>query len=161
MSKAKRGVRAVAMLEASKGVLSLMVAIALHNLVGEDVQWMLRSVIAQLHLNPTGYVAHLLIEESQHLTASQLKLVEFGAFAYTAIRFIEAFGLWHGMVWTEWFAFLSGAIYIPFELYEMATNFNWLTTVIFVINVIVVWYMYTVLQSQRSERAKNAQMREE
>ncbi len=45
--------------------------------------------------------------------------------------------MWHGMVWTEWFAFISGTIYLPFEIYEMIVNFNVLSVGVFAINVAV------------------------
>ncbi len=165
MSNAKKGLQAVATLEASKGVLSLLVALAVHMLAGEDLQWVINNFVSQMHLNPAGYLTQLLVKESQHLSSTNLTLIEVGALVYTAIRFIEAYGLWHGMVWTEWFAFLSGAIYLPFEIYEMIVNFNALSVGVFVINIIVVWYMYTVLKAQRAlhrnQAAETAAVNEE
>ncbi len=149
MSKAKKGLQAVATLEASKGVLSLIVGLGLHMLAGENLHLIISDLVAHLHLNPANYVTHMLLQESQSISSSNITLVEIGAFAYAAIRFIEAYGLWHGMVWTEWFAFISGTIYLPFEIYEMIVNFNVLSVGVFAINVAVVWYMYTILKSQR------------
>ncbi|MFT6978268.1 MAG: uncharacterized membrane protein (DUF2068 family) [Shewanella psychromarinicola] len=61
------------------------------------------------------------------------------------MRFIEAYGLWHNMRWTQWFALLSGAIYLPFEFYEMMSHFSLLSVIVLLINLVVVMYMYFVL----------------
>ena len=68
------------------------------------------------------------------------------------IRLIEAYGLWKGLVWTEWFALVSGAIYMPFEVYEILFHTSIVGVGVFVINVIVVWYMANLLLRQRRNR---------
>ena len=68
-----------------------------------------------------------------------------GAAAYTLVRFIEAYGLWHNLRWTQWFALVSGAIYLPFELYEMVHHFNLLSVIVLLINLAIVLYMFRVL----------------
>jgi uncharacterized membrane protein (DUF2068 family) len=72
-----------------------------------------------------------------------------GAAAYTLIRFIEAYGLWHNLRWTQWFALVSGAIYLPLELYEVVNHFNLMSVVVLIINLLVVGYMYLVLFPRR------------
>ena len=42
------------------------------------------------------------------------------ALTYSAIRFTEAYGLWRERRWAEWLSAVSGAIYLPFEIYELA-----------------------------------------
>ena len=41
------------------------------------------------------------------------------------VRFVEAFGLWRRKRWAAWFGVLSGGIYVPMELYEMAHGYSW------------------------------------
>ncbi|MCZ7627423.1 MAG: DUF2127 domain-containing protein [Candidatus Methylomirabilis sp.] len=41
------------------------------------------------------------------------------AAGYASVRFVEAYGLWLERRWAEWFAAVSGGIYIPFEIYEL------------------------------------------
>jgi uncharacterized membrane protein (DUF2068 family) len=67
------------------------------------------------------------------------------AATYGLVRFIEAYGLWHGRRWAEWFAAVSGAIYIPFELYELLQGINWLSLGALVVNVLVVGLMVNAL----------------
>ena len=42
------------------------------------------------------------------------------ATAYVLVRFTEAYGLWKDRWWGEWLGALSGALYIPFELWHFA-----------------------------------------
>ncbi len=38
---------------------------------------------------------------------------------YSGARSVEAYGLWFERRWAEWFALISGAIYLPVEIYEL------------------------------------------
>ncbi|MBV9441816.1 MAG: DUF2127 domain-containing protein, partial [Acidobacteriaceae bacterium] len=63
------------------------------------------------------------------------------ALTYPAVRFIEAWGLWHRRVWAEWFALLSGAMYLPWEILRMAERPTWDRVGIFLINLLIIVYM--------------------
>jgi uncharacterized membrane protein (DUF2068 family) len=63
---------------------------------------------------------------------------------YTAIRFIEAYGLWYLRPWAEWMAIASGTIYIPFEIADLIRRPHWFPVVALTINLGVVFYMLYV-----------------
>ncbi|MGS0680542.1 DUF2127 domain-containing protein [Shewanella sp. 125m-7] len=146
MSSVKKGLKAVSVLEASKGVLSLLVVFGLHRLAGENIQQFVELLLSHSHLNPANHLVQEAIAEAGKVTASNISFVIFGALVYAAVRFIEAYGLWHSLVWTEWFALLSGGIYLPFEAYEMFTKPSLLTAAVLVINLVVVGYMYRIIK---------------
>ena len=75
------------------------------------------------------------------------------AIFYSAVRFLEAYGLWHERRWAEWFAALSGGVYIPIEIYELARRLTWLRFAALLINVAVVAYMVWLLTENRRRRA--------
>jgi uncharacterized membrane protein (DUF2068 family) len=60
---------------------------------------------------------------------------------YSCVRFIEAYGLWQNRAWAKWFAALSGAIYVPFELYELYLGPTRLKLAALILNLAVVAYM--------------------
>jgi uncharacterized membrane protein (DUF2068 family) len=66
------------------------------------------------------------------------------AFAYTAVRFVEAWGLWHRRVWAEWFALLSGALYLPIEILKVAERASWERLAVLAINLVIVLYMLEI-----------------
>ncbi len=60
---------------------------------------------------------------------------------YSTVRFVEAWGLWHRRVWAEWFALLSGALYLPLEILKVAERADWERVAVLAINVAIVLYM--------------------
>jgi uncharacterized membrane protein (DUF2068 family) len=68
-------------------------------------------------------------------------LVAIVAGVYCFMRFIEAYGLWRGRAWAEWFALISGAIYLPLEIYELTRHATPIRWGVFLVNVLIVAYM--------------------
>ncbi|MEH6464248.1 MAG: DUF2127 domain-containing protein [Shewanella psychromarinicola] len=145
MKHSNKGVHAVAVLEASKGLLSLLVAMGLHIYAGQNLSTLAIELVTHLHLTPASHYPGIFISAVGSVSQSSLTILALGAAAYTLVRFIEAYGLWHNMRWTQWFALLSGAIYLPFEFYEMMSHFSLLSVIVLLINLVVVMYMYFVL----------------
>jgi uncharacterized membrane protein (DUF2068 family) len=67
---------------------------------------------------------------------------------YATVRFVEAYGLWRARGWAEWLAAVSGAIYIPFELYEIARGVSWIKVAALVLNVVIVAFMVYALRQR-------------
>jgi len=49
--------------------------------------------------------------------------------------------LWRERAWAEWLALISGAIYLPFEIYELIRRPDLVRLGIFLVNLAVVLYM--------------------
>lgn len=142
------GLRTVACFEAAKGALVLLVGFGLLSLVHRDVQQFAERLIEHFHLNPAARYPRIFIEAASQLNDTRLVLIAAGAAAYSLVRFIEGYGLWYARRWAEWFAALSGGIYIPFELFELYRRFNWLSLGALVANIaIVVFALYCVFQA--------------
>jgi uncharacterized membrane protein (DUF2068 family) len=136
-----RVLRTVAVFEAAKGLLVLMVGFGLFSLVHRNIEQLAQHLIAYFNLNPTHHYSQIFIELAGQLNAGRLWMLAGFALLYTLVRFIEAFGLWHARPWAEWFAALSGAIYIPFELHELWHRPSWLSAAALLINVAIVSFM--------------------
>ncbi|GIU28570.1 DUF2127 domain-containing protein [Shewanella schlegeliana] len=152
MSSVKKGLKAIALLEATKGLISVLVVFGLHKLAGQDIQLVVEELLRHSHLNPANHLVQEVITEAGKVTEANIMFVIAGALLYAAIRFIEAYGLWHSLVWTEWFALLSGGIYLPFEAYELFTKPNFITVAVLMINLVVVGYMYRVIKHHPDPR---------
>ncbi len=76
--------------------------------------------------------------------------------AYGLVRFVEAYGLWRGRRWAEWFAAVSGGIYIPFELYELFRGTIWLSLSALLANVFIVGLMINALLCEHPAEPVNA-----
>ena len=64
----------------------------------------------RLHLNPEGHVSQLFLRAAANVTDAKLWAAAAAAVMYSLVRFIEAYGLWNGWIWAEWFALLSGSM---------------------------------------------------
>jgi uncharacterized membrane protein (DUF2068 family) len=146
--------RTVALLEAAKGVLVLLVGFGLLSLVHHDIQRIAEHLVSRAHLNPASHYPHIFLVLADRLTDTRLLLLATGAAGYSLIRLIEAYGLWRARRWAEWFAALSGGFYLPVEIYELYEHFHWLTVVTFSANVLVVTFMlYCVFRARENENA--------
>lgn len=153
MASTTSGLRIIAAIEAFKGLISLAVALGLHELAGRNLQQLAETLVSHAHLNPASHLPGILMHAVSSLPDIDLSLLAIGAVAYAIIRLVEAYGLWKGLLWTEWFALASGAIYLPFEIYEMVVHTSALSAALFALNVIVVGYMARVLLMQKKQAA--------
>lgn len=88
------GIRAVAVFEAAKGTVVIAAGLGLLSLLHRDAQHAAETIVRHLHLNPARHYPRVFIEAAARTTDSRLWLLAGGAFAYSAVRFIEAYGLW-------------------------------------------------------------------
>jgi uncharacterized membrane protein (DUF2068 family) len=144
--KAHKCIRAVAIFEASKGLLVLLAGFGLFSLIHHDVQLFAEKLVAHLHLNPAKHYPHIFIDAAANLTDAGLQLLAAFAFIYGSVRFIEAYGLWYERRWAEWLAAIGGAVYIPFEVYELCHKAGWISLVALAINVLIVGVMVSALR---------------
>jgi uncharacterized membrane protein (DUF2068 family) len=143
--------RTVALIEATKGALVLLAGFGLLSLIHHDVQRFAERLIAHFHLNPAAHYPRIFVQVATQLTDARLLLIAAGASVYSLVRFIEAYGLWYGRRWAEWFAALSGGIYIPFELFELYQRVTWLHVATLALNAMIVAIMlYGVFRSKEA-----------
>ncbi len=75
------------------------------------------------------------------LRTGTLHVVGIALLVYAALEGTEAIGLWNLKRWAEYLTFVSTAVLLPFEIYEIATRPSALKVIGFVINVAVVVYL--------------------
>lgn len=112
------GVQAIALFEALKGLLVILVSFGLFRAP---------EIIEHLHLK---------------LNPADIRWLLLGAAAYSSLRFTEAYGLWHQRRWATWIAVISTAIYLPAEFYHLAREFSWVKIAITVFNLALVFYLW-------------------
>jgi uncharacterized membrane protein (DUF2068 family) len=134
-------IRAAALFEAGKGAIVLLAGFGLLSLVHHDVQGFAERLIAHAHLNPASRYPRIFIDLAARATDSRLFIAACAALLYSAVRFIEAYGLWRARWWAEWFAALSAGLYVPFELVELRDHFSWMVVGMLVANLAVIGVM--------------------
>jgi uncharacterized membrane protein (DUF2068 family) len=141
--------RAVAVFEALKGALALLAAGGLFYFIPRDLRHIAVELVGRLHLNAGKSYPDVFLRIVEDATNPQLWLIACLVLAYAAVRFTEAYGLWFERAWGEWVAAVSGAIYVPLELYELGRRVTWIRVSALVLNVAIVALMAFALWKRR------------
>lgn len=152
-ARQRRALCAVASVEFFKGLVVLLAGFGVLSLVHRDAWDVAESFLAWLHINPDAQGAQVFLNLADQVTDAKLWAVAVMAVAYSALRFAEAYGLWKERAWAEWLALVSGAIYLPFEIYELLRRPDGIRLGIFVVNLAVVLYM-AYLRTQARARTR-------
>ncbi len=136
-----QGLRAVAVLEIAKGVGAVLFGIWLLSFRDKDIGDMMANLLDRMHVDPAHEFAVKLVSVADKITPEKVVIAAIIAFLYAIVRFTEGYGLWNARTWAEWFALLSGAAYLPWELWEFLRRPNWFHATLILINVMVVLYI--------------------
>ena len=123
------------------------------SLIHHDAQHVADVIVHHLHLDPAKHYPRIFLHAAQRTTDRALWTLVAGALAYCAVRFVEAYGLWRERWWAEGFAALSGAIYMPFEIYRLLHGGHLVPAIAFALNTLVVAFMVYALWMRRREAA--------
>jgi uncharacterized membrane protein (DUF2068 family) len=148
----KYGLRTVAVVEASKGVAVVALCIVLLSLLHKDLDTVVDQLTDFLRLNPDSKVADWFYDLADRTTGRGIWTAASIGLVYSTGRFVEAYGLWNELHWAEWFAVISGAVYVPFELFSVIEHPQWIRFAVLNGNLIVVFYILWILIENRSER---------
>ena len=148
----RRVLRAVASFEFAKGVFVVLMGFCALALVHKDVWLIAESLLALLHINTDRRSAQVFLDFADNVTDARLWAAARIAFAYAALRFTEAYGLWKERTWAEWVALVSGTLLLPLEVRELLRGVTALRCAVFVGNLAVVAYMLYVILANRRER---------
>jgi uncharacterized membrane protein (DUF2068 family) len=152
------GLRGIALFEAGKGLLAVIVAMWLLSLLHKDIQNVAEHLLRFLHrifrLNPDGHLARSIVRGARRVTPGNLHLWVGGTMLYAIIRFVEAAGLWLEKQWAEWFALVSGCLYIPIEIYELAHHATPIKWAVFATNLLIVAYLAWLLRDLHKDRKR-------
>jgi uncharacterized membrane protein (DUF2068 family) len=156
VTEIKAGVRAIAFFEALKGTLVLVAGFGLLALVHRDLEDLAERLVRHSHLNPASHYPRVFIEAAAHTSDSRLRTLAALAFVYSTVRFVEAYGLWKMRAWAEWFAIISGFVYLPVEAYELIEKPTLMRAGILIGNSLVVAYLLYVRFSRTGHMAEDA-----
>lgn len=159
----KKGLRAVAVLEAVKGLLAIAASFVFLEIIHKnvDLEDAAQNLLYYLHIDPDRRLSQAFVEVAGKVMDANVKLVLAIAFVYAAGRFIEGYGLWRQRAWGEWLAIISGAVYLPFELYKLVRHPNWIHWTILLVNIVVVlyigWVRWDEIMARRAARMRLAE----
>jgi uncharacterized membrane protein (DUF2068 family) len=149
-----KGVRTVATIEFTKGVIVVLAGLGLFSVRHRDIWGVAESFLEFFHANPYHHYVGVFIDLVSKISDVRLWKIAVVASVYTILRFVEAYGLWYALPWAEWLAFASGTIYIPFETADLIRRPTWFRLLVLVVNLVIVLYMlYLRLDAREKRRA--------
>lgn len=146
--------RAVATVELTKGVLSLLAVIGLLLLLHRDYWDVADRILGFLHINEDHRFAQAFLDWADRLNDKKLLSAAGVVGAYASLRFVEGYGLWNARVWAEWIALVSGSLYVPFEVYKLATRPSPFHVILLLLNVAIVFYMVFLRWTAHTDKVK-------
>jgi len=152
----RRVLRAIASVEFFKGVFVMLMGFCALSLVHKDVWLIAESLLAKFHIDTDRRSAQMFLDFADNVTDARLWAAARIAFAYSGLRFAEAYGLWHQRAWAEWVALVSGALLLPLEIRELFRGLTLWRGALFLGNVAIVLYMLQVILIRRRERQNSA-----
>lgn len=138
---ARRKLRIVALVDIVKGVMILAIGFGLlganSHVLENGGAWLLRLLDVDATLSmPRRFLALLHAADGEH------GLLVLAALGYSALRFVEAYGLWRMRGWARWLGIFSAGIYVPFEMYYFVRQPSLASAGIMAINLIVLWLLW-------------------
>ncbi|MDD2270613.1 MAG: DUF2127 domain-containing protein [Desulfuromonadaceae bacterium] len=139
------GLHVVALFEGAKGLLVLLAGFELLSFLHKDIHEVALRLVEHMHLNPASHYPRIFLDAMESVNDTKLWSMALAAALYAVVRMIEAAGLWFEQKWAEWFAILTGGMYIPVEVYEVIKQRTWPGITVLTVNVGVVAYLLSVL----------------
>jgi uncharacterized membrane protein (DUF2068 family) len=143
----------LAVVEACKGLLVLVVGLGLLAFIHRDLEAQAEEIVRFFHMDPARQIPRVFIETAAHLENPHLWLLSLAAFGYTAVKGVEAFGLWFDRAWAEWFAVVSLAAFIPFEIFELLKRPTPVRGTVLAINIGIAAYLSVLVYLRMRRRA--------
>src|SRR5258706_8097333 len=108
-------------------------------------------IVNLLRLGPGSRLAGLIYEVASRASAKNVGVIALLALLYAMIRFAEAYGLWHERAWAEWFALVSGCLYLPLEVLEPLRHANAVKWATLLINIVIGLYLAWIRWEPRNQ----------
>ncbi|MGC2473401.1 MAG: DUF2127 domain-containing protein [Candidatus Sulfotelmatobacter sp.] len=148
----RRVLRAVASFEFFKGIFVVLMGVCALALVHKDTWLIAESLLALLHISTDHRFAQSFLDFADSITDARLWAAARIAFAYAALRFTEAYGLWRQRTWAEWMASVSGTLLLPLEVRELFRGVTFFRCALLIGNIAIVLYMVYIIFANRRER---------
>ena len=144
--------RAIALVEAAKGVLALAAVCGIISLRHTDLHAATDAFLLRHGVNPERHYTRLFIESVAKATNHHVGEIAALGLAYALIRLAEGYGLWQGKHWAEWVAVVAAGLYLPLEFQHFAHHAKLLNAGVIFFNIVIVLYLARLLNQQRVKR---------
>ena len=150
--RSSTGLIVIAIFKLFKATLLLLVGIGALRLIHRDVEQVALTIVNYFRGDPDNHHLQAILAKVTQLSPKRLEALGVGALIYAALFFTEGIGLLLHKRWAEWLTVISGAGFIPLEIYEVFGHANWRRILVVVINTAIV--IYLIRELRRKSRAE-------
>ncbi|MGZ8939872.1 MAG: DUF2127 domain-containing protein [Limisphaerales bacterium] len=125
-----------------KGVVLLMFAVAVFSLRNGNLQEEFSRVLTELSPSAQRGAFEAAADSVRSISPMMIQLIAVGSLLYGAFSIVEGAGLFLRAAWAGWMAIAESALFIPVGCWEVAQHFSFFVSVVLVLNVGIVWYLY-------------------
>jgi uncharacterized membrane protein (DUF2068 family) len=122
---------------------------AIH-LLHKDLADEVLKLASALRRDPEGRLVSFVLSKVDLIDVHRLRMISFGSFAYSALALVEGTGLLLEKAWAEYLTLTLTIMFLPWEVYELIRDANWMRVALLLINLAVLGYLVWLLQRKKS-----------
>ena len=152
----QRGLLLIGLFKLSKSLFFFCVGIGAFHLLHRDLSDEALRLAHALRFEPEGRLTQLLMEKVTLIDSRRLREIGFATFAYSGVALIEGIGLMLEKVWAEFLTLSLTVMFLPWEVWELVREANWLRLGLLAINLLVLLYLVWLLDRKRRTTDRSA-----
>ena len=129
-----------------RGLLLLAAGVYLLTHTGSNFGSIANHLARAIELDPRRHFIHRVIDRLGDLSRHQITFFGVAALAYGVLELVEGVGLFLRKRWAEWLTVVATSLFIPFEIYELASKPSLLKAGGLVVNILIVLYLIRVIR---------------
>jgi uncharacterized membrane protein (DUF2068 family) len=102
-----------------------------------------KEVFHYLRIHPENKFFEHLAEQIANATDAGVRAAAVGALLWSLFPLTEGIGMIFRVRWAGWLAIGESAFFVPVEIFKLVEAFTWFMVVVTLINMLIVWYLYT------------------
>ena len=138
------------------GTSELILSTYLYTLYWRDPGAVFTTLVGKLHLDFENIFIKWALGKAGNISDGTLFAMISVICSFGVFNLIEAWGLHLRRRWGEWLTVLGTGALIPFEAYELARSFSFITLVVLIINSLIVYYLAKHKELFKSKGEKKA-----
>ena len=148
-----RGLLLIGLFKLLKSVFFFCIGLGALHLVHKDLGDEAMRLATALRFDPEGKFVGMMLAKVDLIDVHRLREIGFGTFTYSALALTEGVGLMLEKVWAEYLTLSLTIMFLPWELWELARDPNWMRLGLLVANLAVLAYLIWLLKRKKRTTA--------
>jgi uncharacterized membrane protein (DUF2068 family) len=123
------------------GVVDIAVSLGLLGLRDKDIESYAADLAGFFHLDINNYYVHAAVQKVGIIENDTIVGISIGVFLLGVLALVECWGLHLRLRWAEWLTVVATAMFIPYELYELALGITPFKLTALVVICLIVYYL--------------------